>query len=119
MFVNDKQRSRVCYVLLALCSERFADQFWAEPENEGPTKYGLDAVLGIRKGFRSGISHGQALLLQVAFDFWNGLGQAPIHSVCNDLDISLVTAIGELMTAVANNRVDVWLENYDKAERFG
>ncbi len=70
----------------------------------GPTAAAQDII---RDG--GGLSSGEMIMLQVAFDFWNGEGGAKLADVCYRLDTSNTVAVATLLSAVAKGTVNEWI----------
>ena len=60
------------------------------------------------------MSHGEALMLLTAFDFWNGHGKAELRELLAVLDAERVQLIATLMIASAEGAVavDNWLTKH-------
>lgn len=90
--MTDKEISAaVRYFLGEVAHGRLAS-LWTE---DGPTAV---AVEYIQKG--SPLSHGEHLLLQVAFDVWNGGGKATVGDLLSVLDDSNLRAVLDLVKLV-------------------
>ena len=61
--------------------------------SDGPTRIAADYI---EKG--SPLSHGEHLLLQVAFDLWNGQGRATLADLLGVLDDANLRAVLDLIT---------------------
>jgi hypothetical protein len=101
MFRDDQQACRAIRVLLGSVF-RDVDALWPET---GPTP------LSLRYLKASPLSHGEYLMLQVAFDFWNGHGGAKFADLISVLDQRPLVFVCELATAVPNgpDAVDAWV----------
>jgi hypothetical protein len=102
MFRDDRQTARVCRVLLG--GVRLA-RLWTDA---GPT----DEALELLKAGGGPLSSGEALVIRVAFDFWNGQGEASLARLLEVLDPGRLEALGSLLVALARGAgaVDAWLE---------
>lgn len=109
MFASDQQRSLAIRVLLP----RTLQKLWTE---HGPTEEAVDYVL-----HGSPLSSGEKIMLAVAFDFWNGQGDARFSDVANRLDSRNTHAVASLMIAVVRGslHVDEWIETQIAAEPDG
>jgi hypothetical protein len=111
MFQNDAQTGRACQVLLGTLG---MVDLW---EGGQPTP---TAVRYLRS---SPLSHGEQILLRVAFDFWNGEGGAKFADVIGVLDGPRTRAVATLMMAVSAgpHAVDAWIREWsgpvDEADR--
>lgn len=101
MFRNDRQAARCNRALLAPLG--LADLWTAE----GPTPRACE-LLDQAGG---GMSAGEALMLRVTFDLWNGRGGADLGRLLAVLDADRLRDLGELLAAMANgpDAVAGWL----------
>jgi len=104
MFRNEAQQ--VAAVRILLRSVRL-EHLW---QDNGPTDHANQLI--DHKG--GAMSHGETLMLQVAFDFWNGWGLAKFADVVNDLDGTRLPLVANLMIAVGQGAeaVDQWIADY-------
>jgi len=109
MFRDQKQQCAVCQTLLELVGMA---RLWGP---EGPTS---EAVTLLGEG-KDAMSHGEALMLEVAFDVWNGGGHADLGDLLATLDKDNLHAVGELMSAMAlgMHAVDDWLDSRISGEK--
>jgi hypothetical protein len=110
MFRDDRQTAAAVQVLLR--SVRL-EHLWTPA---GPTE---DAVKLLAE--RGGpMSHGEALMLLAAFDFWNGEGRAELSELLSVLDAERVVLVASLMIAAAEGpgSVDSWLARNGAASRL-
>lgn len=105
MFRDDKQRAKVCQRLVEIAGR--IEVMW--DEREGPTSMAIFAKNG-----GLGVSKGEQLMIQAAWDFWNGSGHMKLAEAFHTLDSFNLTALGELLTAASRQSfaVDEWLEKY-------
>lgn len=101
MLRDDKQACRALRVFLG-GTFHDVDSLWTD---KGPTETALRYLKA------SPLSHGEHLILQVAFDLWNGRGGAKFSELMSVLDTSFLVLVFELATAVANgpDAVDAWI----------
>jgi hypothetical protein len=107
-FRNEAERAAVC---AALCSHvnKAGVTWWTE---DGPT----DAAVAVVEG-RSGLSHGERLMVLVAWAVWNGRGSVNLSELMDTLDGRNIRAVGLLLVALAGDApgsVARWLEQYGK-----
>lgn len=102
MFRNDAQK---CQAILALLQPSGMDQYWTET---GPSEIAVSLLE--RNG--GGHSSGQALMLKVAFDIWNGEGKATLGDILGKLDEINLGMLSTLMSAanVSAEDVDRWIK---------
>ncbi len=123
---NNLQRAQACVAILSFGR---LERFWIldalDPENApfpltadvGPTLEAIEEIDKIKK-HESRLSMTQSILLQVAFDFWNGDGGASLHEIQVHLDVNIVHAIGLLLIAANENPhlkgapVDGWISRW-------
>ena len=80
---------------------------------------------GLRKDYDAAkaraYSSGEALILAVALDIWNGHGKARLSEVVNVLDGRLLSMVGGLLSALGaedgGDTAEVWLEKYENAAK--
>lgn len=115
MFRDDCQKARCNRALLARVN--LAD-LWTDA---GPSDRAC-TLLDCKGG---GLSHGQAVLLRVTFDLWNGRGGATVGELFDVLDAGNLAAVGRLLAAVGQGAasVDAWIAQADvdrtTADRLG
>lgn len=90
MFRDDRQRARVCAMLL---DQTFRKQLWTE---EGPTEQAID----LREEGCGTLSSGEQVLFRAAWDLWNSEGELRFADVLT-LDDAKLNALGELLVALA------------------
>lgn len=102
MFKNDQQ---ICACIRVLLHSARLEQLWTAT---GPTDEAL-ALLRDKGGY---LSSGERLMLFVAFDFWNGQGNAEFGKLINVLDADKLGLVCSLAIAVAEGEeaVAFWLE---------
>jgi hypothetical protein len=88
--MTDKQKCAAIRAFLARVAHGRLAALWTD---EGPTP---TAVTYIDEG--SPLSHGEAILLQVAFDVWNGHGKATLDDLLGVLDDDNLAAVLELVS---------------------
>ncbi len=108
MFRDDRQRARVCQALCALVG---FPTFWTDAGPSPRVKELLEADGGP-------LSHGEKVMVFVAWALWNSRGGLTIAELVDTLDRENLTAIGELLSALANGpaALDAWLAEYSGAE---
>jgi hypothetical protein len=74
---------------------------------DGPTEEALDLLK--RNG--GPLSHGQAIMLRVAFDVWSSSGNATVGEMLGTLDNANLFAVGSLLVELSNSRpaIDNWI----------
>jgi hypothetical protein len=110
LFRDDRQTAAAVRVLLRAVR---LDHLWTEA---GPTDEAL-ALLDARGG---AMSHGEALVLLAAFDFWNGQGKALLAELLAVLDADRTRLVAMLMIAAADGpaAVDRWLAEHGAPPRL-
>ena len=83
MWMSDKQKSDV---IEALLRRVHLDYLWGE---EGPT----DDALALLAKNGGPLSHGQAIMLKVAFDLWSSSGNASVADLVDVLDDGNLAAV--------------------------
>lgn len=103
---SDDQRAAVARALLGLVR---LERLWT---SSGPT----DEALELLAAGGGPLSGGQALMLRVAFDAWNGEGGAPLGEILGRLDNRNLAAVGELVMALAmgGGEIDDWILKWDR-----
>lgn len=114
MFASDSQACRAIVALLEASALPPLRGLWTDA---GPTER---ACKLLERGGR-GMSRGEALLLRVAFDFWNGRGEAKFADVINVLDPRRLELVGSLMAAMnaGSGAVEKWLFEVGKEAPHG
>jgi len=115
MFANDAQQ---CRAIRALLGSHFhgsrLDELWGPT---GPTEL---ACTLLEQGGHG--SHGEIVLLRVAFDFWNGRGKAKFSDVIEVLDTERLQLVASLAMAYNGDAVDEWVacvvDGYKPVLRF-
>ena len=102
MFRNDAQ---ICCALKILLRNIKGGRLWTDT---GPSDAAVHASLNPVPW-----SHGEIIMLQVAFDFWNGDGKAKFASVLNKLDYDNTKLVTGLWIACNDGAeaVDRWIED--------
>lgn len=99
MFRDERQQVAVCRALLKRVR---LERLWT---HDGPTEEAVDLLEA------SPLSHGEHLMLRVAFDFWNGRGEARLAELLATLDGPNLRAIGTLLGAMADSsEIEQWLD---------
>ena len=104
MWTNDAQR---CQAILTLLRRARLERLWTET---GPT----DRACGyIEHG--SPLSHGEAIVLQVAFDLWNGNGGARVSDLLEVLDGDRLLDVASLLVELSNSHPDInrWMQSIE------
>ena len=103
MFKDDLERARICSALLALIDR---DALWTE---SGPTT----AAMELHKKHGGSLSHGESVMLGVAWAMWTGENDWPLafNEVLYTLDAKALRAVGYLIVALAtgHDAIDKWL----------
>lgn len=104
MFRDDAQISSAVLVLLHSVQ---LERLWTAA---GPTNEAVE--LADKRG--GPMSHGEALIVLVAFDFWNGHGHARLDELLAVLDPDRIRLVATLMIAAAEGgeAVDRWLSQH-------
>lgn len=97
MWHSEKQQSEVIGELL---QRVHLQSFWSE---NGPTREACELL----EAGGGPLSHGQAVLLRVAFDLWNGEGKATVDELITVLDAGNLCVVLE---AILTARPDVQLK---------
>jgi hypothetical protein len=106
MFRNDAHKSEAIRVLL---SRAGLERFW----QERPTQ---EAVVAVNGGMC--LSLGETVLIQVAFDIWNPVGQrSRVGDVLTRLDLELQQALWGLLEAMTFEKdngatIDQWIKDW-------
>jgi hypothetical protein len=104
-FRSEKQQARVCRALLARV--RLGHLF----DESGPTP---EAVKKLKSGHGSS---SEALMLRIAFDVWNGRGEARFDRILHVFDSANMRALAMLLVAFANDSegvaIDEWLTRFE------
>ncbi|HEY2510179.1 MAG TPA: hypothetical protein VGI39_04965 [Polyangiaceae bacterium] len=103
MFESERQRLAVCATLLHPFGlvER---GYWSR--EAGPLAPTWDLV----EGRGCALSSGEQIVLRVAVDLYNGRGLVKVADVAGRLDEPNLRRIGSLFVAMADGRVEEWLE---------
>ena len=104
MFRDDRQSCDAVRVLLGSVK---LEPLWTAA---GPT----DEALKLLEQRGGAMSHGEQLMLLVAFDFWNGKGKAELSELLSVLDGDRMRLVASLMIATAegSEAVDRWLTKH-------
>jgi hypothetical protein len=100
MFRDERQRLDVVRIWLGSLG---LERFWTI---DGPTEAAIKVV---RSG--SPLSHGQTVMLRIAFDIWNGEGNARFADCLYVLDSTRMRLIGTFIVAFAagGHAIDRWI----------
>ncbi len=100
MWASEKQQ---CQAILVLLRRVHLERLWTDT---GPTVEASELLME----HGGPLSHGEAVMLQVAFDLWNGGGKATVGELLNTLDsVNLFLVAGLLMTlSKSQPDVDSW-----------
>jgi len=103
MFRNDEQLAVVCQALVTRVG---LASLWTP---EGPAERAKELL----KQEGGPLSHGEKVMLFLAWSFCNGHGGLTVAELVDTLDKGNLTAVGELLVALAEGpaAVDAWLEN--------
>jgi len=71
----------------------------------GPNDSAREALALVNEGV-SPLSHGEKIVLRVAFDLYNGTGGAKIYDVLNSLQAETVQVIGEIFKKAFESRTE-------------
>jgi hypothetical protein len=107
MFRDDRQTSDAVRVLLRSVG---LERLWTDA---GPT----EEALKLRDQRGGPMSHGEALVLLAAFDFWNGQGKVQLSDLLAVLDGERTRLIATLMIAASEgaSAVDRWIAEHRAA----
>ena len=105
MWQSEKQQ---CQVIGAILHRTHLQSLWTE---DGPTREACELL----EAGGGPLSHGEAILLRVAFDLWNGEGKATVDDLITVLDGGNLLAVLEaILTALP----DVQLKSAAPARRY-
>lgn len=106
MFLNDAQACRALQLLLVAIKD---GRLWSE---SGPS----DEAVRILNG-ETPASHGERVMVQVAFDFWNGEGKAKFADMIGVLDSNNQARAAALWVAYdfGQHAIEDWI---DRAQRM-
>ena|ERR1035438_7659609 len=103
LFKDDPERARICSALLSLINR---GSLWTE---SGPTA----AAMELHKRHGGSVSHGESVMLGVAWAVWTGENDWPLtfNEVLYTLDAKSLKAVGYLIVALATGHaaIDKWL----------
>lgn len=99
---NDSQRAAVARSFLATVR---LGHLWTE---EGPTKRAVELL----ESGGGPLSAGEALMLRIAFDAWNGEGKADLGDMLATFDPRRLQMVGALLVYLARNELDDWLDGW-------
>lgn len=104
-FRDDRQRRRCCLLLLRGLGEKRA-RYWDE---HGPMLSARASVVGRPD---AGLSRGEAVLIRLALDVWNGSGHVLLSEAIEVLDDRNVQLVGSLVLSASDGirGVDAWIE---------
>ena len=103
MFRDEAQTHRAIRTLLDTIPE--LGRYWTDT---GPTE---EAARVVEQG-GGALSSGEALLVRVAFDLWNGRGGADLGRVVHTLGSEPLAALGTLLVAMSgpdDAAIDAWI----------
>lgn len=105
-FRDDEQRARACVALCACVNLRGA---WTL---DGPAPLALAVAEG-----RAPLSSGEALLVRVAWAFWNGEHGPTLADLVGVLDPRRMNVVASLLVAHADgaDAIDAWLDEHGPA----
>jgi hypothetical protein len=89
---NDKDRCECIQAFLATVAHGRLAPLWTA---DGPTPLACNYI-----DKDSPLSHGEHILLQVAFDIWNGKGKATVDDLLSVLDDSNLAAVLDVILIV-------------------
>ena len=104
MFRNDRQ---ICEAVRVLLRSIRLEHLWTD---FGPT----DEALKLLEDRGSPLSHGEAVMVLTAFDFWNGDGKVEFRELLTVLDRERLALVASLMLASSegSDAVDRWMAQY-------
>lgn len=108
-FRNDQQRGAVCMVL----TERLPRGPYWTPDGRGVPRP-TDRACAVRDG-DTRLCESEALLVRVAWDVWNGSGEASLERILHSFDRANLMMVGSLLVNIAapsSARVDEWISAY-------
>jgi hypothetical protein len=97
MWSNEQQQ---CVAIRALLRRVHLESLWAET---GPTVRASELLMD----GGGPMSHGEAVMLRIAFDLWNGGGKATVDDLLSVLDGGNLAAVGSLLIELSNARPDI------------
>jgi hypothetical protein len=89
-----------CEAIRALLRRVRLEHLWTE---SGPTK----SACRLLEGGCGAMSHGEAVMLRVAFDLWNGRGKATVDELLSVLDGQNLASVGSLLVELSNSVPDI------------
>jgi hypothetical protein len=95
MWKNDAQ---ACEVIRRMLTATRLDYLWG---NDGPTEHACELM----EAGGGPLSHGQAIMLRVAFDLWNGAGKAELQDLVGVLDSGNLRAVLEAVLVMRSDVV--------------
>jgi hypothetical protein len=95
-FRNDKERALfiISFLTRTSVARKFDDAFTVDGPSRGALRWAK------QKG--GPLSHGEAIILSVAFDFWNGEGWCKLEELLHTLDGTNLRAIADALIAYAD-----------------
>lgn len=104
MFRDDQQRAAVCQVL---CGRVGRQSLWTPTGPTPPAEELLQAGGGP-------LSHGEKVMLFIAWALWNGEGNLTLSEVINTLDGGNLELVGGLLVAMSggSKAIEGWLQEY-------
>jgi hypothetical protein len=117
-FKNERQRAAVCRAVLHW---RGIERYWkgGASISPGPTEEGCRELRAVKER-TSSLSHGEGILLAVAFDVWNGVGQCTLWNMSVWLSEDQLHAVGELLIAMSardkGEKIGAWIAVWGPAE---
>lgn len=111
MFRDDRQ---ICDAIQVLLGSVRLQHLWTDT---GPTERALELLAA--RG--DALSHGEALLVLAAFDFWNGHGKVELGEILAVLDGDRTEFLASLMLASSGGAVavDRWLAEHRRGSPAG
>lgn len=103
MLRNDEQLARVCQ---SLCGRIGLPSLWTE---DGPSVQAKELL----RDQGGPLSHGEKVIVFLAWSFWNGKGGLTVAELVDTLDRDNLSAVGQLLEAYAEglDAVNAWLED--------
>lgn len=104
MFRDDFQKSAVCQ---ALCARAGRPSLWTP---SGPSRVAEEFL----EAGGGPLSHGEKVMLFVAWAVWNGEGDLTLDELVNTLDGKNLELVGSLLVALSGGSaaIDAWLDEH-------
>ncbi len=106
MFRDDEQLAAVCQTL---CARVGLPSLWT---NTGPSERAKELI----QAEGGPLSHGEKVMVFLAWSFWNGKGGLTVAELVDTLDRNNLLAVGQLLQAHAEGpeALDAWLDDQSR-----